>query len=58
MCMTYVRPTQEYAGDDPANLFLEEREAQLRQAADEKRRQQLAVPGMVNPHDRPDEMQE
>lgn len=49
---------QEYAGDDPTNLFLEEREAQLRQAADEKRRQQLAVPGIINPHDRPDEMQE
>ena len=49
---------QEVAGDDPAELFLEEREAQLRQAAEEKRRQQLAVPGIINPHDRPDEMQE
>lgn len=53
-----VSSWQEVAGDDPADLFLEEREAQLRQAAEEKRRQQLAVPGIINPHDRPDEMQE
>jgi len=39
-------------------LFLEEREAQLKVAAKEKRQQQLAVPGIINPHDRPDEMQE
>ena len=51
-------PVQEFAGDDPTDLFLEEREGQLRQAADDKRRQQLAVPGIINPHDRPDEMQE
>lgn len=49
---------KEFAGDDPTDLFLEEREGQLRQAADDKRRQQLAVPGIINPHDRPDEMQE
>jgi len=49
---------KEVAGDDPADLFIEEREVQLRQAAEEKRRQQLAVPGIINPHDRPDEMQE
>ena len=49
---------QEFSGDDPGDLFIEEREAQLRKAADDKRQQQLLVPGIVNPHDRPDEMQE
>ena len=50
--------TQEFSGDDPSDLYLEEREGQLRQAAEEKRRQQLTVPGIINPHDRPDDMQE
>lgn len=50
--------SQEYTGDNPYDLFLEEREAQLKVAAKEKRQQQLAVPGIINPHDRPDEMQE
>lgn len=49
---------QEYSGDNPQDLFLEEREAQLKLAAKEKRQQQLSVPGIINPHDRPDEMQE
>ena len=49
---------QEYSGDNSDDLFLEEREAQLKVAAKEKRQQQLSVPGIINPHDRPDEMQE
>ena len=49
---------QEYSGDTSEDLFLEEREAQLQLAAKEKHQQQLAVPGIINPHDRPDEMQE
>ena len=49
---------QEYAGDNASELYLEEREEQLQQAAEDKRKQQLAVPGIINPHDRPDEMQE
>lgn len=49
---------QEYSGDNPADLFLEKRESQIQQAAKDKRKQQLAVPGIINPHDRPDEMQE
>eukprot|EP00731_Ephydatia_muelleri_P027685 Em0019g558a len=49
---------KEFSGDDPSDLYLEEREGQLRQAAEEKRRQQLTVPGIINPHDRPDDMQE
>ena len=51
-------PTQEYAGADTAGLYLEESDAQLRLAAENKRKKQLAVPGIINPHDRPDEMQE
>lgn len=53
-----VVSSQEYSGDNSEDLFLEEREAQLKAAAKEKRQQQLAVPGIINPHDRPDEMQE
>ncbi|CAI8039377.1 Exportin-1 [Geodia barretti] len=49
---------KEYSGGNSEDLFLEEREAQLKQAAKDKRQQQLAVPGIINPHDRPDEMQE
>ena len=49
---------QEFSGSDPAGLFLDMRETQIQQAAKEKRKQQLAVPGIINPHDRPDEMQE
>ncbi len=48
---------QEYSGD-AADLFLDMRESQIQQAAKDKRKQQLAVPGIINPHDRPDEMQE
>ena len=62
MCITaFVQlwlSLQEFSGDNPQDLFLEEREAQLKVAAKEKRQQQLAVPGIINPHDRPDEMQE
>lgn len=49
---------QEYSGDDPTVLYLDIRENQIQQAAKDKRKQQLLVPGMINPHDIPDEMQE
>ena len=39
-----VVSSQEYSGDNSEDLFLEEREAQLKAAAKEKRQQQLAVP--------------
>lgn len=42
---------QEFAGEDDSDLFLEEREAALRQAEEEKRRTQRSVPGIINPHD-------
>ena len=49
---------QEVTGDDDSDLFLEEREAALKQAQEEKRRVQLSVPGIINPHELPEEMQD
>lgn len=49
---------QEYRSEDVSDLYLEEREQQLAAAQDEKRKVQLSVPGMVNPHDMPEEMQD
>lgn len=49
---------QEYTGEDDSELYLEERETALRLAQEEKRRQQMAVPGIINPHDMPEEMQD
>ncbi|KAK6636151.1 Exportin-1 [Polyplax serrata] len=45
---------REYSGDDDSDLFLEEREIALRQAQQKKQKQ----PGMRNPHEIPEEMQE
>ncbi|XP_072170953.1 exportin-1-like [Diadema setosum] len=49
---------KEVAGDDTSDLFLEEREADLKHAEEEKRKIQLSVPGIINPHDMPEEMQD
>ncbi|XP_033322906.1 exportin-1 emb [Megalopta genalis] len=49
---------REYTGEDDSDLYLEERENALRLAQEEKRRQQMAVPGLLNPHDIPEEMQD
>ena len=40
------------------DLYLEEREQSIRSAQDDKRKQQLAVPGIVGPHEVPEEMQD
>ena len=45
-------------GDDDVDLYLEEREAALQAAQEEKRRIQLSVPGMLNPHELPEDMQD
>lgn len=45
-------------GDDDSDLFLEEREMELKKAQDEKRKLQLSVPGMLNPHEINEEMQD
>ena len=49
---------KEFAGEDTTDLFLEEREQALLKAQEEKKRKQLSVPGIVNPHDAPEEMQD
>ncbi|KAH0539586.1 exportin-1 [Cotesia glomerata] len=49
---------REYTGEDDSDLYLEERESALRTAQEEKRRQQMAVPGIINPHEMPEEMQD
>ncbi|KAG9344188.1 hypothetical protein JZ751_010857 [Albula glossodonta] len=46
----------EFAGEDTTDLFLEEREASLRQAQEEKHKLQMSVPGILNPHEIPEEM--
>ncbi|KAJ3610914.1 hypothetical protein NHX12_023004 [Muraenolepis orangiensis] len=47
---------KEFAGEDTTDLFLEEREASLRQSQEEKHKIQLSVPGILNPHEIPEEM--
>lgn len=49
---------QEFSGEDDSDLFLEERDAALRKAETEKRAYNLTVPGILNPHEREEEMQE
>jgi exportin-1 len=49
---------REYTGEDDSDLFLEERETALRLAQEEKRRFQMSVPGILNPHEMPEEMQD
>ncbi|KAM3964188.1 exportin-1 emb [Aphomia sociella] len=49
---------REYTGEDDSDLYLEERLFALRQAQEEKRRVQLSVPGILNPHELPEEMQD
>lgn len=49
--------SKEFTGDDDSDLYLEEREGELRRAQDEKRKVQMSVPGILNPHDIAEEMQ-
>ncbi|XP_033735453.1 exportin-1-like [Pecten maximus] len=49
---------REFAGEDNSDLFLEEREAAIKQAADEKRKVQMAVPGIIGPHEIQEDMQD
>ncbi|CAG0898508.1 unnamed protein product [Cyprideis torosa] len=49
---------KEYTGEDDSDLFLEEREAALKAALEEKRRSQMSVPGILNPHEIPEDMQD
>ena len=49
---------QEFAGEDNSDLFLEEREQAIVQAKDEKKKLQMSVPGIIGPHEIPEEMQD
>lgn len=49
---------KEYTGEDQSDLYLEERNEALKKASDEKRRIQESVPGILNPHELPEEMQD
>jgi len=49
---------KEFAGDDTSDLYLEEREEALRKAAEDKRKIQESVPGILNPHELPEDMQD
>uniref|UniRef100_A0A0K2V5W1 Exportin-1 n=1 Tax=Lepeophtheirus salmonis TaxID=72036 RepID=A0A0K2V5W1_LEPSM len=49
---------REFTGEDDSDLYLEEREADLKKAQEEKRKAQMAVPGILNPHEIQEEMQE
>jgi len=49
---------REFTGEDDSDLFLEERECALKTAQEEKRKIAVAVPGMLNPHEMAEEMQE
>lgn len=46
---------QEFSTEDNADLFLEENLAKKRADQDKERQAQLAVPGLVNPHDLPED---
>lgn len=49
---------QEFVGEDDTDLFLEEREASLKEAENAKRAYNMTVPGILNPHEREEDMQE
>eukprot|EP00794_Sanderia_malayensis_P020030 gene20030-21993_t len=49
---------KENQGEDCDDLYLEERESQLKSAQEEKRKRQMAVPGILNPHEITEEMQD
>ncbi|CAB3992025.1 exportin-1 isoform X1 [Paramuricea clavata] len=49
---------KEFRDEDTTDLFLLERETELKKAQEEKRQIQLTVPGIINPHDLPEEMQD
>jgi len=46
---------REFAGDDTSGLFLDQKEEEIRKAAAQKREKQMTVPGVLNPHEMPEE---
>lgn len=49
---------QEATGEDDSDLYLEEREAALAEEQSNKRQMQRNIPGMLNPHELPEDMQD
>merc|ERR1719278_1932716 len=49
---------REFTGEDDTDLYLEERETALKAAQEEKRRVQMTVPGILNPHEIGEDMQD
>ncbi|XP_066917047.1 exportin-1-like [Clytia hemisphaerica] len=49
---------KEFQGENCEDLYLDEREDQLRIAQEEKRKRQKAVPGILNPHELGEDMQD
>lgn len=49
---------QEITGDDDSDLYLAEREEELKTAQQTKRLQQMTVPGILGPHEHPESMQD
>ncbi|XP_037957389.1 exportin-1 [Teleopsis dalmanni] len=49
---------REVTGEDDSDLYLEEREIALREEQANKRLMQRSVPGMLNPHELPEDMQD
>ncbi|XP_046918436.2 exportin-1 emb [Dermatophagoides farinae] len=47
---------REFSGEGDSDLFLEERLGELQKKEEEKRQRQLSVPGIINPYDLPDAM--
>lgn len=48
---------QEVTGDDDSDLYLAEREQELKDAQEAKRLYQMTVPGIIGPHEQPETMQ-
>merc|ERR1712079_297197 len=46
---------REFTGEDDSDLFLEEREDTLKAAQEKKRKVQMSVPGILNPHEMEDD---
>lgn len=49
---------QEVTGDDDSDLYLAEREEELKNAQVSKRMHQMTVPGILGPHEQPESMQD
>lgn len=54
----FVVQIREFSGEDNGDLYLEERDQAIQRAQMEKHRLQLNVPGIIGPHDLPEEMQD